>query len=617
MTRTRKRGFFKSLLKGLARKLLIVDLFCGGGGVSYAIEQALGQPVTVAVNHDPAAIEMHETNHPRTEHHLEDVFDVDPWVTSLGQRVDLLWASPDCTHFSRARGGKPVSKKIRSLADVVVKWAKSPAKPWVICIENVAEFLTWGPVDDDGKVIKARRGEYFRRWVKALEAAGYVVEWRVLVACDFGDPTSRKRLFIVARCDGHPIVWPEPTHGPEQALPYRTAAECIDFDRPCPSIFERKRPLAKATQRRVVEGMLRYTLTAADPFVVPVKSWGGGGNGPRSIHEPTRTVTTSKGGEYAVVGPSLVNLTHGGRLEDIGAPLKTVTAAHRGEKALVAPGLVQTGYGERKGQAPRVLDLHQPLGTVVAAGAKHAVANVFVAKHYGGPNGKGTPGQDVREPLSTITSSGQMGPVAVHLDKMYGSARAGAPVNEPLHTITASGGRGGGHLAQVGAKLGRLPFLTKYYGQGGQWSSVSTPMHTTTAKARMGLVEVYVSPLVEARAQRVAAWLLRHLEGRPEALDPSSDIYRIVQQARRGFVTVVVGGEHFVVVDVGLRMLQPRELARAHSFPEDYTLTGNKGQQIARIGRSVPVRVAEAVVRAQFGLPSRWELNDEQEAAAK
>ena len=161
MTRTRKRGFFKSLLKGLARKLLIVDLFCGGGGVSYAIEQALDQPVTVAVNHDPAAIEMHTRNHPRTEHHLEDVFDVDPWVTSLGQRVDLLWASPDCTHFSRARGGKPVSKKIRSLADVVVKWAKSPAKPWVIGVENVAEFLTWGPVDDDGKVIKARRGEHF------------------------------------------------------------------------------------------------------------------------------------------------------------------------------------------------------------------------------------------------------------------------------------------------------------------------------------------------------------------------------------------------------------------------------------------------------------------------
>ncbi|MEO1575546.1 MAG: DNA cytosine methyltransferase, partial [Pseudomonadota bacterium] len=308
---------------------LVVDNFAGGGGASIGIERGIGRPVDIAVNHDELAIAMHEANHPHTTHYRESVWDVDPRVVCNGP-VGLAWFSPDCTHFSRARGAVPAKKEIRGLAWVVLRWA-ALVRPRVIMLENVPEFATWGPLTrkrgraNHPRPCKFRQGLTFDRWRAQLEALGYQTDVRELVACDYGAPTIRKRLFMVARCDGLPIAWPEPTHGPG-LLPYRTAAECIDWSVPCPSIFERKRPLAEATLRRIAAGLKRYVLESALPFIVPITHTKGG-NMAHSIDEPLRTITTARGGEFV----------------------------------LVAPGLVQTGYGERKGQAPRALNLQAPL----------------------------------------------------------------------------------------------------------------------------------------------------------------------------------------------------------------------------------------------------------------
>jgi len=246
---------------------MIIDIFAGGGGASHGIEIALGRSPDIAINHDPAAIVMHTANHPSTRHFREDVWKVGIKDLVAGRPVGLLWASPDCRHFSRAKGGKPVSKRVRSLASVIIKYARD-VRPRVICLENVPEFLTWGPLGPDAMPIKAREGEYFAQWAAGLERLGYVIEKKILTACDFGAPTSRKRIFVVARRDGCPIVWPTPTHGPGRGLPYRTAAECIDWSIPCPSIFDRKKPLADATLRRIARGIVRYVLQDPQPFIV-------------------------------------------------------------------------------------------------------------------------------------------------------------------------------------------------------------------------------------------------------------------------------------------------------------------------------------------------------------
>jgi DNA (cytosine-5)-methyltransferase 1 len=342
----------------------IVDCFAGGGGASLGIELALGRSPDVAINHDPEALAMHAANHPRTLHLCGDVWEVKPLDVCQGQAhtVGLLWASPDCKHFSKAKGGAlKRSKEIRSLAWVVVNWARE-VHPRVIILENVEEFQTWGPLDGEGRPDPTKKGETFAEWLAALRAEGYVVEWRELRACDYGAPTTRKRLFLIARCDAKPIEWPAQTHG-RMDRPYRTAAECIDFSIPCPSIFARKKPLAEKTLRRIARGIKRFVLDAADPFVI--------------------------------------HLTHSDdRINSIREPLRTITCANRGELALVAPTLVQTGYGERPGQAPRSFDLHAPLGTVVAGGAKHALVCAFLAKHYGGNE---TPGSSLAKPFDTVT----------------------------------------------------------------------------------------------------------------------------------------------------------------------------------------------------------------------
>ena len=372
---------------------LVVDNFAGGGGASTGIERAIGRPVDIAINHDPEAVAMHQANHPQTLHLCESVWDVNPREVCAGRPVGLAWFSPDCKHFSKAKGGKPVEKKIRGLAWVAVRWAAT-VQPRIICLENVEEFITWGPLTQDGRPCPRNRGREFRAFVNALHRLGYAVEWRELRACDYGAPTSRKRLFLIARRDGRPIVWPEPTHGPGRK-PHRTAAECIDWSIPCPSIFERERPLAEATLRRVAAGIQRFVLDAAEPFIVRLGHTGHGDAGKvRSVREPLSTVTS------------------------------------KAEHLLVAPTLVQTGYGERDGQAPRVPGLDKPLGTIVAGGAKHALVAAFLAKHYGG-----VVGQDLRRPIGTVTATDHHSLVAAFLVKFYGSGGQWAACSEPMHTL--------------------------------------------------------------------------------------------------------------------------------------------------------------------------------------
>ena len=390
---------------------LVIDNFAGGGGASTGIEAAIGRPVDIAINHSPEAIAMHAANHPRTKHYCENIWEVDPREACGSRPVGLLWASPDCTHFSRAKGGQPRSREVRALAHVVIRWARA-VRPRTILLENVEEFQTWGPLDENGFPIKAREGEDFRAWLAELTDCGYDVSFRTLVAADYGAPTTRKRLFLVAQRRGAaPIVWPEPTHGKGRPRPWRTAAEIIDWSLPCPSIFGRKKPLAEATQRRIAAGLRRFVIESAQPFIVPVKSWGGGGNGPRGLAEPMRTVTTSKRGEFALVTPYLMTNTSGHPGRALGAPVPTVTTGDH--HYLMAPTLVQTGYGERAGQRPRALDIEHPLGTVVSGG-KHALVAAFLAKHYGTSHGGPHPGVPVDAALGTVTARDHHSVVEVH-----------------------------------------------------------------------------------------------------------------------------------------------------------------------------------------------------------
>ena len=390
---------------------LVVDNFAGGGGASTGIERAIGRPVDIAINHDPEAVAMHQANHPQTLHLCESVWDVNPREVCAGRRVGLAWFSPDCRHFSKAKGGKPVEKKIRGLAWVAVRWAAT-VQPRVICLENVEEFVTWGPLTQDGRPCPRNRGREFRAFVNALQRLGYAVEWRELRACDYGAPTSRKRLFLIARRDGQPIAWPEPTHGPGRK-DYRTAAECIDWSIQCPSIFERERPLAEATLRRVAAGIQRYVIDAAEPYIVRLGHTGHGDAGKvRSVHEPLSTITS------------------------------------KAEHLLVAPTLVQTGYGERSGQAPRVPGLDKPLGTIVAGGQKHALVAAFLAKHY-----TGVIGSDLRMPIGTVTATDHHSLVAAFLIKFYGSGGQWAACSEPMHTLPTKDRMG---LVMVAGKQYRI-----------------------------------------------------------------------------------------------------------------------------------------------------------------
>lgn len=528
---------------------LIIDLFAGGGGASAGIEAALDQPVDLALNHDEIALAVHRLNHPKTRHLEADIWDVRPRKAVGSRRVGLLWASPDCTHFSIAKGGKPRRQNIRSLAWAVVRWAQD-VRPDVILLENVREFRDWGPLDEDGHPIKERLGEIFHRWRRRLEGLGYEVDYRLLDSADFGAPTRRRRLFLVARRDGLPIIWPEPTHGPGK-LPYRTAAECIDWELPCPSIFERKRPLAKKTLWRIAQGIRRYILEHPDPFLVEMNH----SNAPRDLDRPLGVVTT-QGNRFNLVTPHLTKFRADDRTAAVTEPLPTITAgsSRTGRPAgaghalgLTAATLVQVGYGERPGQAARVPGLEKPLGTVVAGGGKHAQV-LALLKNYGG-----VVGQEIKEPASTITAKDHHSLAAATLVKLRGQC-AGADPREPSPTLTA----GGTHVAEVRA------FLTAFYGSdgtAGKGQDLRSPARTLTAKARLGIVTI------------------RNVD--------------------------------YQIVDVGMRMLQPHELLRAQfgRFAEGYDLSAakTKAAKVRLIGNSVCPEVAEALVRANFSGVDRQE----------
>jgi len=407
---------------------LIVDNFAGGGGASTGIETAIGRPVDIAINHSPEAIAMHRANHPRTRHYCENIWEVDPVEACGGRAVGLAWFSPDCTHHSRAKGGKPRKKSIRGLAWVVIRWAKK-VRPRVIMLENVEEFSTWGPLNKKGYPIKSRAGETFNRFVSRLSDLGYQVDVKSLVCADYGTPTTRKRLFLIARRDGHSVVWPTPTHGEGRSEKWIPASKIIDWSLSCPSIFDRNPPLVHNTLRRIGEGIRRYVVETDSPFIVP-----GGVGRPTGqlalLEQPDR---------QTMVAAFLSRYFKSSVGQGLDKPAPTVMAGGGGKTALVAATMIQTGYGERPGQNPRALNIERPLGTVVAGGAKHAIIAAFLNKHYGGVVGHG-----VERPIGTVTAVDHHSVTYAFMSKYYGTT-TGHSLRGPVHTITGQGQ----HLALV------------------------------------------------------------------------------------------------------------------------------------------------------------------------
>ncbi|HET6631563.1 MAG TPA: DNA cytosine methyltransferase [Rhodanobacteraceae bacterium] len=587
-------GFRPAPVSRLRPGEIVVDLFAGGGGASEALRQALGRDPDIAINHDALAVGMHAANHPVTRHLCEDVWAADPRKECAGRRVGWLHASPDCTHFSQAKGGQPRSRATRSLSWVALRWAGTVA-PRILSLENVAQIQKWGPLvakrdKATGRVLKLdgtvaapgervpigeqflipdkrHAGRTWRHFIAALRALGYAVEWRKLRACDYGAGTSRERLFLVARRDGEPIQWPEPTHGPDCAQPYVTAADCIDWSIPCPSIFTRKKPLADATCRRIARGIKRYVLGAAEPFIVQCANANSNGVAASSV------------------------------------PLGTVTGWPRGgAHAVVAPTLVQSGYGEREGQAPRAQDLQQPLGTVVAGGVKHALAAAHLVKFRGQSDGA-----PVSDPLPTITSgAGAARPAgAPHAMGVLTAILAGVggragdteprPVNQPGYTITAKA-----DAAVVTAHMAKLRGTSNA-------ADVADPLATVSAGGKHhAIVECTLSPEHEAGALQVAAFLTTYY-GNGDAVSLRDPLDTVTTRDRLALVTVSLQGTPYVIVDIGLRMLKPPELYRAQGFPADYiidrTADGRKlsiSASVRMVGNSVSPPPLCAIARANL-----------------
>ncbi len=622
------------------KREIIVDNFAGGGGASTGIELAIGRSVDIAINHDEHAIAMHETNHPETLHYCESVFDIDPEVATAGQPVGLAWFSPDCRHFSKAKGSKPVKKEIRGLAWIVIRWALK-VRPRVMMLENVEEFKTWGPLiaDAEGneRPCPERSGETFAAFVgmltggvgadhpalaeccevlgiavgsdeqrRLITGLGYDLDYRELRACDYGAPTIRKRFFMVMRCDQQAITWPEQTHGDPKSLdvqsghrkPWRTAAECIDWTIPCPSIFERKRPLAENTMKRIARGIERFVINSPTPFIVKcnhtsTKTTYDCFRG-QPLDEPLQTITKTHG--YAVVAPHITKFRTGATGQECDEPLSTITAGSSERpggnghamgmvEAKLTPLIArigQTGFGgdrmayeagkplttvtskaEHLLVAPVITrqfgnsvghGVDEPNGTITAGGGgKSQLVATFLAKHFGG-NYAG-PGADLAEPAHTVTTVDHHALVTSNLIKMRGT-NIGQEVTAPLQTVTA----GGNHFGEVRA------FLLKYYGNEKEGVSLGDPLHTVTTNDRFGLVTV-------------------------EGID-------------------------YQIVDIGMRMLQPHELYAAQGFPSWYVIDQNyrgeryaKDKQVARCGNAVPPPFAEALVRAN--LPELCQAREE------
>ncbi|WP_336968301.1 DNA cytosine methyltransferase [Brevundimonas aurantiaca] len=586
---------------------LNVVWFAGGGGSSAGMAQA-GFAPDYALNHNATALWMHQVNHPECVHLCDDATSVHPMTLEPGRRIRAFWASPDCTHFSIARGSAPKSPRIRGLAWCIIPWAKL-RRPDVIFIENVKEFTTWGPLDAHGKPIKKRQGETFKRFIRRLEQAGYTVEWKVLNAADYGAPTTRKRLFILARSDGEAIVWPERTHAPRREaaalglLPYASAASIIDWSERCPSIFmssaeakaeglKIKRPLVDATMSRIAKGIERYVVGAPDPFIVEL-----------THHGARRVPTTAE-------------------------PLSTITSAHRGEKALAAPTLVP--ILNTKWSPDRVDAANEPIRTITAAkGGEFAVAVASLGRQFGR-----SVGSDVADPVGAITAGGggKTQVIAATLGRQFGSNVAGNDINEPSPTIMGEGG--GGKLSVIAAHL------TTYYGMGVNAGEAADPVRTVTGKDRHGLVTTFLEQantgmvghdlregvstitgratqqrLIEARLRAIGALpdsrrraVLRFLWdhfGEPteaEWADPTG-----TTQARLRFGLVILHGQTWEIADIGMRMLKVRELFNAQGFPADYIIDrdpwGNPITGTAAtlmVGNSVPPPLAYALAAANL-----------------
>lgn len=565
--------------KGTGVKGLVVDLFAGGGGASTGLAWALGRDPDIAINHDAEALAMHRANHPRTRHMQNDITRVLPLEATGGHPVAILHASPDCTHFSKAKGGKPKSQYIRDLAWVVIRWAED-THPNLITLENVEEFLTWGPLDKNGQPIKEQAGATFAAWRKRLVRLGYRVEWRLLRACDYGAPTTRRRLFVVARRDKGPIVWPAPSHGnPKSAevragklLPWRTAAECIDWSIPSQSIFDRKKPLALATQRRIAEGLRRYVLQAAEPFIVTYY----GAKKPddfrgQDLGRPLPTQTTEN--RFGLISPVVVTNTTGHAPTPVDMPMPTLTTGNQQMMAgvVVAP-ILSRQFGQSIGQS-----VNAPHPTITQCNHDALVKAVCIAKHYGGVVGHG-----MQQPLGTVTIIDHHSLVSACLTKYYGKS-ACAGVGEPLHTLTSKE-----HMALTSA------CLVKYYGTA-KAADVGEPMHTITAKARMGLVEAEARQNSEPRRYEQVSDFLRTWG----VIGPKDEAEFIYQ------------GVVHRITDILMRMLAPRELYTAQGFPPDYIIDRlpdgkclTKTAQIRMCGNSVPPEMVEALVRANG--PDTW-----------
>jgi DNA (cytosine-5)-methyltransferase 1 len=599
---------------------LIIDNFAGGGGASTGIEIALGRPVDIAINHDPIAIAMYKANHSGTMVLCESVWNVKPAEVTQGRPVALCWLSPDCAHFSKAKGGKPVKKHIRGLAWVAVRWAAT-VHPRVIILENVEEFKTWGPLLENDKPCPKRKGRTFNAFVNALRRQGYDVEWRELRACDYGVPTSRKRLFLIARCDGQPIVWPDPTHGDPASIkvktgmlkPWRTAAEIIDWSLPCPSIFERKKPLAENTMRRIARGIQRFVIDNPNPFIIKVNHQGEDFRG-QKINDPMQTITSKNG--WGVVTPFVARIGQtgfgGDRMQyPIDQPITTITS--KAEHLLVEPTLIQTGYGERKGQAPRVPGLDKPLGTVVAGGQKHALVAAFLAKHYGG-NYEGA-GNAPDKPLLTVTTKDHNALVTAYIARHFGQS-VGHGMKAPTGTATTKS-----KDSLVTA------FLSKYHGQKHPMDTrgqlPDEPIKTVDTSNRFSLVTSHLvklrgtcrhgqpvtepMPTVTAGGLHIGeirAFLLKYY-GTNIGQGCTDPLQTVTSKHRFGLVTIY--GQEYQIVDIGMRMLEPHELFAAQGFPPDYIIARDsegkklsKAEQVAKCGNAVPPQFAEALVRANL-----------------
>ena len=656
---------------------IVVDFFCGGGGAGTGLEIGLGRAVNVAKNHSPQAISMHTVNHPGAQHFTTDVFEGDPDTECGGKAVGWFHMSPDCTHHSQAAGGQPRKREIRNLSWIGLKWA-GMKRPRVISLENVKQILQWGRLiakrdKATGRVVKLggevaspgevvpvgqqflipdpkQRGKTWRRFVALLEGMGYVVEWKVIRACDFGAPTSRERLFMIARCDGQPIVWPEPTHAKNPAKgqqKWKTAADCIDFTDLGKSIFGRKKDLAPATLRRVAKGMKKFVIDSAAPFIVPIANWSG--ETVQSADEPLRTITSyPKGGAFSVVSPVIAPATHQGsdRINDPLDPLPTVTCANRGELTLISPlmvgaggpgysgkpvgmeqpvgtlmtqnhralasaCIVQAGHGEGSGANKRrshgVNDICGPIGTVTASGGGQSVSAALMIQANGGFNT--THAKGMHEPMTTVTNTGSQQQLAVaNLVHLRGNCDA-RDVNDPLHTVSA----GGQHHGLVSAFMERA-----FGGSVGQGLEEPAPTITAGGGGKSSLVSLTLSPEHEAGALRVAAFLISYY-GTENISACDAPAPTITTKDRLAMVTVMVKGTPYVIVDIYLRMLKPAELYKAQGFPADYIISHGadgkpftKTQQVHMCGNSVSPPPMAALARAN----DPWRISEYQTEAA-